>query len=155
MADVAITIPVSSVQYTTWLRSSYIALSQISESGMPMIENIELGPDQIDAFYNFMEESTKEVSKLFSSRQGDTSGVPFEYDKDSDVIYRFNELEPTLTQAPVLKIQLTEDVQNAIFSYLSVLWFNTKNIDAATSYFMGKYQKLAANIERNLNILHD
>lgn len=155
MADVVITIPVSSVQYTTWLRSSYIALSQISENGMPMIENIELGPDQIDAFYNFMEESTREVSKLFSDRQGDVAGVPFEYDKDADVVYRFNELEPVLTQAVVLKSQLGEDVQNAIFSYLSVLWFSTKKMDDAVSYFMGKYQKLAANIEKNLYILHD
>lgn len=154
MADVVVSISVSSVQYTSWLRTSYIALSQVSEDGMPMIEQFELGPDQKDAFDNFMDESTREVSKLFSSRQGDATGIPFSYD-GATVAYRFNEGEPVLTQADALKSQLGEDVKNAIYSYVSVLWFNTKGKEKLEGYFRGKYEKLARNIDRNLYLLHD
>lgn len=154
MADITITIQASSVQYTTWLRTSYISLSQISESGMPKIELIELGPDQLDAFINFWNESIKEVSKLFSSRQGDAEGAPFEY-SDSTATYRFKATEPTLNQQSTLEIQLTEDVKDAIYSYLSILWFNTKGMESAKVFFSSKYDKLAQNIERNLYLLHD
>lgn len=154
MADVVVTIEVSSVQYTAWLRTSYIASSQISENGTPMVEQFELGPDQEDALINFLDESTREVSKLFSSRQGDVTGTPFEYD-GTDAVYRFNEGEPVLGQAVALKSQLDEDVKNAIFSYLSVLWFNAKNKDELVLYFRSKYEKIASNIERNLYLLHD
>jgi hypothetical protein len=152
--DVVITIPVSSVQYTTWLRSSYIALSQISEGDTPMIEQLEFGPDQKDALNNFLDESTREVSKLFVSRQGDASGIPFEYN-GIDVVYRFNEGEPALPQADALTSQLSEDVKNAIYSHLSVLWFNAKDKGDMENYFKAKYEKLASNIERNLYYLHD
>lgn len=154
MADVVITIPVSSVQYTTWLRSSYIALSQISEGGTPMVDQFEFGPDQKDALDNFLDESTREVSKLFVSRQGDVAGVPFEYD-GTNVIYRFKEGEPILPQAAALKSQLNEDVKNAIYSYLSVLWFNVKDKNDVEKFFRNKYEKLASNIERSLYSLHD
>lgn len=154
MADVVITIEVSNVQYTSWLRTSYIALSQISEGGNPMVEQFELGTDQIDALKNYLDESTREVSKLFSSRQGDVNGTPFEYD-GVEVIYRFNEGEPVLPQAVVLKSQLAEDVKNAIYSHISILWFNAKDKADLEKYFRDKYEKLASNIDRNLYKLHD
>ena len=153
MADVAVTIQVSSVEYTSWLRTSYIASSQISEAGIPMIEQYELGPDQKDAFDNFMEESTREVSKLIVSRQADVDDG-FEYN-GNEVVYHYFEYEPVLRQADVLKSQLNEDVKNAIFSYLSILWFNTKGNQDAVKYFRDRYEKLASNIDRTLYILHD
>jgi len=154
MADVVVTIEVSSVQYTTWLRTSYFASSQISENGMPMVDQLELGPDQNDALIDFLQESTREVSKLFSSRQGDVSGTPFSYD-GTNAIYRFNEGEPVLAQSSALKSQLGEDVKNAIYSYLSLMWFNAKNKADMAKYFKSKYDKIAFNIERNLYLLHD
>ena len=79
MADLVVRVQASSVQYRNWLRTSYIALSQVSEDGLPMIKQFEFGADQEDAFKDFMNEATLEVSKLFSSRQGDVTGIPFEY----------------------------------------------------------------------------
>lgn len=142
----------------TWLRSSYMALSQISDSGIPMIEKLEFGPDQKDAFDNFLEEAVIDVSKLFSSRQGDANGTPFEikalqYDKQ--IIYRFNESLPELNQASVLKSQLSEDVKDAIYSYISILWFNTKGLTKIVDFFTIKYNKISESIERNLYLLHD
>jgi hypothetical protein len=154
MADFVVTIQVSSVEYTLWLRSSYIGLSKVSDNGMPKVEQFEFGEDQEDVFKDFIKESSREVSKLFSSRQGDVSGVPFEID-DNEITYRFNENEPTLNQASALKSQLNEDVKNALFSHLSVLWFNTKGENDIMNYFIGKYEKLASSIERNLYLLHD
>lgn len=154
MADVVVTIPVSDVQYTTWLRTSYISSGLTSEAGTPMIENTEFGPDQIDALKNFLEEATREVSKLFVSRQGDVNGVPFEYD-GTNATYRFNEGEPVLPQAVSLKSQLTEDVRNAIYSFISILWFNAKNNDTMEKYFRAKYEGIAKKIDRTLYLLHD
>ena len=154
MADVVVSIPVSDVQYTTWLRTSYVGSGLTSEAGTPMIEDFEFGPDQEDALKNYLDESTREVSKLFTMRQGDVNGVPFEYD-GTTAIYRFNEGEPVLPHAAALKSQLDEDVKNAIYSHLSILWFNAKDKDDMEKYFRGKYEKIASNIERNLYLLHD
>ena len=155
MADVVVTISVSSVQYRDWLRTSYTAMSQVSEAGTPMIDMLELGPDQEDVFLDLMEESTREVLKLFSSRQGDVSGVPFEYDPTTDVIYRFNEGEPVLAHAASLKSQLNEDVKNALFSYVTAMWFDFKGNSDISGYYFSKFEKLATDIERNLYLLHD
>jgi len=154
MADVVITISISSVQYTSWLRTSYIASSQISESGMSMVKQFELGPDQSDAFSNYMDEASKEVAKMFSYRQGDVLGVPFEY-TSTNVIYRFNELDPVLKQASVLKTQLNEDVKNALFSFVSKLWFTAKDKQDLAAYFQAKFDNHCNAIERNLYLLHD
>jgi len=154
MADVVVTIPVSSVKYSTWLRTSYVGMSMVSDAGVPMIEQFELGVDQEDAFDNLMEEACREVSKLFSSRQGDVSGIPFEYD-GTEATYRFDEATPLLSQAVALKSQLNEDVKNAIYSYISALWFNLKKNDAMVIFFKSKYEKLASNIERIIYLLHD
>lgn len=154
MADITITIAVSSVKYTTWLRTSYIGLSKISDKGLPMIDNTELGPDEEDALVNFMEEASREVEKLFITRQGDVNGVPFEYD-GTNAIYRFNEEEPVLTQASAIKSALNEDVKNALFSYVTYLWFKLKGDVANTSLFLSKFQGLSSDIQNHLHRLHD
>lgn len=153
MADITVNIAVSNVQYATWLRTSYIASAEVSDKGVPMIEQFELGPDQEDAFKNYMDEATREVAKLFSSRQGDAEGVPFEYD-GTNVIYRFKEGTPALAQTTTLKSQLDEDVKNALFSYLSILWYTAKNKDIA-SYYQAKFYNHSNTIEKNLYLLHD
>lgn len=154
MADVSVSILVSDVEYTSWLRSSYLALSQISDNNLPMVDKYELGPDQVDAFEEFLQEASREVLKLFISRQGDVVGVPFEQ-SSTEITYRFNETEPELTQSDALKLQLNEDVKNAIYSKIAILWFFAKNIDKAVSYYAGKYEMLANSIEKALYLLHD
>lgn len=154
MADVVITISVSAISYTAWLRTSYIGRSLVTEAGVPLIQSTELGPDQKDALDDFMEESTREVLKLFLSRQGNAAGTPFEYD-GTNAIYRFNEEIPVLPQASAIKDSLEEDVKNAIFTYVTMLWFKLKlNTDQIT-LLTDRYEKVSNNIDRHLYKLHD
>lgn len=153
MADVVITIPVSSVQYTTWLRTTLVGSSMISDAGIPLIEENELGPDQEDSLINFLDEATREVAKIFYSRQGDVNGVPFEYD-GTDVTYRFNECEPVLPQAVAIKSALNEDVKNAIYAYVTYLWFKLKGNDHSDE-MLNKFNKISLDIHGNIHRLHD
>ena len=154
MADVVITIPVSDVSYTTWLRTSYIGKSLVTEDGTPLIQSTELGVDQEDAFANFMDEATREVLQLFISRQGDAAGTPFEYD-GTDVTYRFNEATPVLNQADAIKSTLEEDVKNALFAYVTLIWFKQKGNDKQAAFMMDKFIKLTTTILGSLHRLHD
>ena len=154
MSDVVINIPVSDVQYTTWLRTSYIGLSMVSEAGTPLVEQNELGTDQEDALINFLAEGTREVAKIFISRQGDVEGVPFEYD-GSNAIYRFHEGEPVLPQASAIKSTLDEDVKNAIYAWVTYLWFKLKSNSDQVSGMMSKYQRIAMDIQGHIHRLHD
>lgn len=154
MADVSIIIPISDIQYTTWLRTSYIGASIVSEGEASMVESIELGIDQGDALSNFLTESTREVLKIFTSRQGDVTGTSFEQ-SSTEVIYRYHELEPTLPQAASLKSTLNEDVKNAIFVYVTFLWFQFQGNEKQSAYMMGRYENLISNIDRHLHKLHD
>ena len=154
MADVVVSISVTNVQYTIWLRTSYIGQSIVSETGVPMIEQNELSPDQDDALNNFLHESTREVLKVFLSRQGDVTGIPFSFD-NSVVTYRFKEEEPVLAHAASIKETLNEDVKNAIYVYATYLWFQFKGNDKQSEYMINRYGKLINNIDRHLYKLHD
>lgn len=154
MADVEVNITVTDVSYRAWLRSSYISTGIPDDNGNPAVNITELGPDQLDAFTDFMEESTREVAKLFISRQGDVSGTPFEYD-GTNAIYRFNEGEPVLPQAAAIKSTLTEDVKNALFCYTTFLWFNLKGNEDASTYLNRKYNSILRSITGSLYRLHD
>jgi hypothetical protein len=154
MADVTISILITNVQYTAWLRTSLIGLNQKAQSGLPLISETELGPDQMDAITNFLDEATREVSRLFISRQGDVTGVPFEVNS-TNAIYRFNEATPVLPQASAIKSIMAEDVKNAIFSYITFLWFSLKGDQTNMSLFLGKYNSLSIDIQNNLYRLHD
>ncbi len=103
---------------------------------------------------NFLDEATREVEKLFVSRQGDAVGVPFEYD-GVNAIYRFLEGEPALAQEAAIKSVLEEDVKNALFTYVTTLWFELKANEVQGSLMMAKFIKLSRNILGNLYRLHD
>ncbi|WP_372647757.1 hypothetical protein [Draconibacterium sp.] len=154
MADVTVNIEVSNVSFQAWLRTSYISLGLVGDDGKPMILNTEMGPDQVDAFENVMEESAREVLKVFLSRQGDVTGVPFEYD-GSNAIYRFREEEPVLAQGEAIKSALNEDVKNALYMYTTSLWLRMKNMDKQADYMMERYHKITDNINIHLYKLHD
>lgn len=153
MSDVVITISVSSLSYRTWLRTSYTGLGLVSD-GTPMVKSTELGVDQEDALVDFLEESTREVLKVFLSRQGDAEGVPFEYD-GINAIYRFKEGEPVLNQAAAIKSTLEEDVKNAIYTAVTILWYGTKLNAEQLALMQKEHSKFLVNIEGNLYRLHD
>lgn len=155
MADVVVTIQTSALSYTSWLRTSYVASALKAEDGTPLIVSNELGADQEDAFNDFMEEASREVNKLYVSRQGDASGVPFEYVPGANVIYRFNEETPVLPQASSIKENLNEDTKNALFTYVTLLWYKLKLNADQIALLTNRYEKVASNIDRHLYKLHD
>lgn len=153
MADVVVTIPISDVSYTTWLRTSQIGAS-LSKEGVPLPDSAEMGPDQEDAFANFTDEASREVLKVYVSRQGDATGDPFEQTA-TDIIYRFNEAIPVLPQAATIKSSLGEDTKNAIYTFITILWFKLKMNEDQLIYLKERYEKLVSNIENHLYKLHD
>lgn len=154
MADVVITIPVSDVEYVSWLRTSYIASNIKDGEGNPMVISNEIGPDQIDVFTNLIKDASIEVLKLFSSRQGDAVGVPYEFD-GNNITYRFNEATPVLPQAVGLKAILEDDVRNALYTYVTIKWFEYKTNADQVAILNGIFEKLSNNIHDNLYRLHD
>lgn len=154
MADVTVNITISLVSYKTWLTTSYISTTLVSEGGTPLIVNNEFGPDQEDAFTSFIDEAAREVLKVFLSRQGNVSGVPFEKTA-TDLFYRFKEEEPVLPQAIAIKSALTEDVKNALFTYVTYLWLKIKKNEDQATNALERYHKLTRNIDVHLYKLHD
>lgn len=154
MADITIQIEVSAVKYKSWLNTSYIGLGIVSEDGTPLIRTNELGPDQEDAFKTFIDEAAREVEKAFISRQGDVEGIPFEYD-GIDIIYRFHKGEPILAHSDAIEKTINEDVLNALFVYVTMMWFKTKGNVEQAQLMMDKYFKLVGSIMGNLYRLHD
>ena len=80
------------------------------------------------------------------SRQGDVTGIPFEFDA-TNVTYRFNEGVPVLPQAVALKSSLDEDVKNAIFTVVAILWFNGKANADQIALMRARYQRISQNID--------
>lgn len=154
MADVTVDIAISLVSYKAWLTSSYIASAMIGDGGTPLVVNNELGPDQEDAFTDFLNEAAREVSKLFVSRQGNVTGTPFEK-TSTNVKYRFNEETPVLPQASAIKDTLTEQVKNALFSWVTFLWLTMKKNNELAAFILSRYQQLSNDIEVSLYKLHD
>jgi len=152
--DITVTIPVTAITYTAWLRTSYISSGLVDANGKSIVSSIEIGPDQKDAFNNFMDEAVREVLKVFLSRQGDVSGTPFEYNS-TDVTYRVKEEEPILAQSAAIKSALGEDVKNAIFVYVTYLWLKSKGDENNALFMMERYHKLTHNIDIHLYKLHD
>jgi hypothetical protein len=153
MADVVVTITISAVSYKTWLNTSLVGLSTVV-GGVPMIELTEMGPDQEDAFANYNDEACREVLKIFVSRQGDAAGTPFEK-TSTEVIYRFAEEQPPLPHAASIKATLYEDVKNAIYTFITYMWFKIKNNEEMSKFLDARYHKLTDNIENALFKLHD
>lgn len=154
MADVTVDITISMVSYKAWLTTSYIATTMVGEGGTPIIVNNELSPDQEDAFTVLLDEATRELLKVFASRQGNVSGTPFEK-TSTHVIYRFKEETPLLPQAASIKEALNEDVKNALFSWITFQWLNMKNNDKQSAFVFARYQRLIQDISGNIHRLHD
>ncbi len=152
--DIQVGIPVTDIAYTTWLRTSYVGFGLIDAEGKSLVATIEIGPDQTDFFRNVMNQAAREVLKSFVTRQGDVSGVPFEYNGAS-LIYRFKEGEPVLPQAAALKSELEEDVRNAVFTFVTMMWFKLKGNEKYAGLFMSEFADLQKSIQGILHRLHD
>lgn len=154
MADVSVNISISALSYQSWLRTSYIGIALKDADGKPLLMNTELGPDQEDAFLNFLDEASREILKLFVTRQGDVEGTPFEHTSEN-IIYRFLENPDSLVQADALKAVLNEDVKNALYTEVTIKWFSMKVNENQLALLVKEKAKLAAHIMGNLYRLHD
>lgn len=154
MADVTVTIAVSDVSYSAWIRTSYLAMSQPSQDGKPLIDLLELGKDERDIFNEFASEAAKDVLKLFAQRQDNVTGTPFSIDVNGNIVYRFSENTPALPNATTLKTMLNEYAKQAIYSYIAFLWLGMKKIDYAEIVY-SKYIMFCEEIKGILYLLHD
>lgn len=154
MADYAIVIGISDLEYTAWLRTSYASLGLLDKEGNPALDVEELGPDQADAFSNFKDEASREVLKLFVPRQGDLTAAPFS-DDGTDITFRIYEREPVLGNSAGIKAALDSDVKTALFTYVTLLWYVNKGHVENAKILMEKYNKISNDIEYNLYRIHD
>lgn len=154
MADVTVTIAVSDVAYSAWIRTSYLAMSNPSQDGRPLIDLLELGKDERDIFNEFAGEAARDVLKLFAQRQDNVTGTPFSIDVNGNIVYRFSENTPTLSNATSLKTMLNEYAKQAIYSYIAFLWLGMKKIEYAEVVY-SKYVMLCEEIKGILYLLHD
>lgn len=154
MADATITVAVSDVSYSAWIRTSYLAMSNISQKGYPLIDLLELGKDEKDIFNEFVAEAAKEILKIFVPRQDNVTGSPFSIDVSGNIVYRFIENTPILPNATVLKITLTEAVKQAIYNYVAANWLNMKGVEYA-KFAYAKFEMLSDEIKGILYTLHD
>lgn len=147
--DIEITIPLSTLSYSLWLRTSYSSLG----AQLP-VEDIEFGADQLDAFNNLTSEAARKILRSFSSRQGDVTGLPFEITSET-VTYRFSEGVPALSANKTLSLteELKERTKMAIYGFVTSMWFQMKGIDS--SIVEAKYNSEIEVIEQLLHQLHD
>jgi hypothetical protein len=153
MVDVTVNISITAIAYKAWLNTSLVGMATVV-NGVPLIETTEMGIDQEDAFNSFIDEACREVLKVYVGRQGNTSGIPFEKLRDN-VIYRFNEEQPPLPQANSIKESLYEDTKNAIYTFITMMWFKIKKNEDMVTYLEARYFKLTDNIDHALHKLHD
>lgn len=154
MADAVITIQASDVLFSSWLRTSYIALSNQGESGKPLIDLLELGRDEKDIFNELLSEAAKDILKLFTPRQDGVIGTPFSLDVNGNIIYRFSENTPALSSATQMKLLLTESVKQAIYTYVAFNWLNMKGHNYS-QFVYTKYLMFCDDIKGLLYQLHD
>ena len=146
--DVTTTIEFSSVKWIAWIQSSHVATAD------GKLLTVEIGPDQEDVFMNLMGEACQQVLRVFSGRQGDVGGVPYEK-SETQVTYRFREEEPVLTQAESIKTALAKDVEVALYSFVASNFFALKKNDEMSTYFISKFDNAIINIDNHLYRLHD
>lgn len=154
MITATITIQVSDVSFQTWMRTSYIAMSQISQSGAPLIDLLELGRDERDVFDNLVKEAANEILKIFASRQDNVIGSSFTIDLDGAITYKFSENTPILSNATNLKLILQENVKQALYNYVAFNWLSSKGQDYA-KFVYDKYLQFCEDIKATLYLLHD
>lgn len=152
--DVTINISLSDVSYKSWLHTSYVGKTIAGKDGASLIETIELGIDQEDIFTEFINQAAFDINKMLSTRQGDAEGVPFEK-TSTDVTYRFLERVPYLKHSATIKSILADDIKEALFTYVTALWFNSKSMTDNYAFMQGRYEVLKSSITSSLYLLHD
>lgn len=103
---------------------------------------------------DYVSVAAKEVLKLFVSRQGDVTGVPYEND-GTNITYRFNEASPVLNHAVSIKARLTANVKEALIQYVLFMAYKGDNNSDKVAMTLSSFRSLSNEIMGDLYRLHD
>lgn len=161
MADITITVPISTIYKEVARRSS------IATETDPFYANKTTEEKQYSQLHgegdritsDFTKEAAKEVLKAFISRQGDVAGAGYEYDQagSGNIVYRFAENSDPLpsNQTAAITSRLQENTKDAIIYYVLVsLYRNDGNVNKEKE-MMAKAISLIDILSGDLYRLHD
>ena len=156
MADVEITVTISEVFKLVAQRTS------VATETDPFYANMTTEQRQYSQLHgesdrltlNLLKEAAKEVLRCFISRQGDVVGIPYEVTATT-IAYRFNEAIPVLTQAPAIKIRLTENTRDAIVYFIMAALYKTDGNINKLTLMQTKCIELINELTGDLYRLHD
>jgi hypothetical protein len=156
MADVTITVTIADVFKLVAQRTS------VATETDPFYANMTTEQRQYSQLHgesdrltlNLLKEAAKEVLRCFVSRQGDVAGVPYEVTATT-VVYRFAEATPLLTQAPAIKIRLTENTRDAIVYFIMAALYKTDGNTNKLALMNAKCVELINELTGDLYRLHD
>jgi hypothetical protein len=156
MADVVITVPKADVYKLVARRTSLTSKTDpvYGKNTTEQKQQFQLHGEGDRITGDYLLEAAKEALKLYVSRQGDATGTPFEVTA-TDIIYRFNEATPVLTQAAALKTRLLENTRDYIVYFMFYLLYKTNGNNAKMIIMKDKYAQLVEEITGDLYRLHD
>lgn len=161
MADIVITVPIQTV-FKEVARRSSIATETDPFYAQKTTEDKQYSQlhgegDRITS--DFTKEAAKEVLKAYLSRQGDVSGVAFEYDvaASGNIVYRFLESAQPLStnQTNAIKERLSNNTKDAVVYYVLVSLYRTDGNQVKEAEVLTKALGLIDELSGDLYRLHD
>lgn len=156
MADVTVTITIADVYKLVARRTSVATETDpfYAQNSTEQKQYSQLHGEGDRITGDFLDEAAKEVLKAYVSRQGDAAGVPYEKSA-TEVIYRFAEGSPVLTQAVALKARLDSNTRDAIVYYIFYMLYKTNGDKAKMVIMHDKFRKVLDELTGDLYRLHD
>ena len=161
MADIVITVPISSVFKEVARRSSIATETDpfYAEKTTEDKQYSQLHGEGDRITSDFTKEAAKEVLKAYLSRQGDVAGAAFEYDLASsgNIVYRFSENANPLSnsQTNAIKERLTNNTKDAIIYHVLVSLYRTDGNQKKEAEMLAKAMSLIDELSGDLYRLHD
>lgn len=161
MADITVTLGLSDIYREVARRSAVVTATDpfyVSKSETDKQKSQLQGEgDRITR--NFVEEGAKETLKVYVSRQGDVSGVAYEFDlaDSGDIVYRFAENDDPLptNQTSAITSRLTDNTKDAIIYYTLYSLYRTDGNSKKMEEMYAKVLELVNLITGDLYRLHD
>ena len=162
MADIVLEVAISSIYKEVARRSSVATETDAYyvSKGTETKQYSQLHGEGDRITSDFTKEAAKEVLKAFVGRQGDVSGLGFEYNTPANpnmIIYRFAENSDPLpsNQTEAIKTRLKDNVEDAIIYYVLVSLYRTDGNQAKEQITLQKALELIDILSGDLHRLHD
>lgn len=162
MADITIEIQIASVFKEVARRSSLATETDqyYINSGTETKQYSQLHGEGDRITTDYTKEAAKEVLKAFISRQGDVTGIAFEYDSVANpgkIIYRFSEnTDPLSTnQTNAIENRLLNNTEDAIIYYVLISLYRTDGNYNKEKLMVLKTGELIDILSGDLHRLHD